>query len=156
MLRAVLYLNSIPQLYPWAWRPLRSAHRYPYLSQLIPTYTELYHQGISRDTNLILAYNFSIPTYPGRDITMIPARISHSWRSLRSAQRYPYYLNLSRLIPSYTIKGYPGIRTLSLHIPKQLFYSDFKLPGYPGISHRSGYPGITRYKSGFGRVSLSR
>ena len=38
-------------------------------------------------------------------------------------QLYPY---LSRLIPTYTREGYPGIshyiRILSLHIPKQLFY----------------------------------
>ena len=27
---------------------------------------------------------------------------------------------------------------------------------YPGISHRSGNPGMSRYMSGFGRVSLSR
>ena len=28
------------------------------------------------------------------------------------------------------------------------------VPGYPGIGHMSGYPGISLYKSGYGRVSL--
>ena len=45
--------------------------RYPYLSQHIPSYTELYHRGISRDIPVQESYpcisqnNVSIPTYTG-------------------------------------------------------------------------------------------
>ena len=45
--------------------------RYPYLSQHIPSYTELYHRGISRDIPVQESYpcisqnNFSIPTDTG-------------------------------------------------------------------------------------------
>ena len=50
---------------------LRSAHRYPYLSLLIPSFTNLNHRGISLDIPLQEFYpcisqnNFSIPTYTG-------------------------------------------------------------------------------------------
>ena len=79
---------------------------------------------------------------------------------MRSAQRHPYrdptYPFLYRLIPSYTIKGYPGIshyKNLILAYPKTTFLS-LLIPGYPGINHSSCYPGITQYKSGYGSVSF--
>ena len=63
---------------------------------------------------------------------------------------------LSLVIPTKTIEGYPGIshyKNLIFAYPKTTFLSRL-IPGYPGIGHRSGYPGISRYKSGFGRVSF--
>ena len=75
------------------------------------------------------------------------------------------YLYLSQLIPTYTELS-PSIpsntRGISRDIQLQESYlcisqNNFSIPtytGYPGISHRSGYPKISRYKSGFGRVSL--
>ena len=49
-------LKTMKLGYPWL--SLRSEHRYPYLSLLIPTYTELYqgYPGISYYKNLTLAY----------------------------------------------------------------------------------------------------
>ena len=41
-------------------------------------------------------------------------------------------------------------KNLILGYPKTNFLSRLVL-GYPGISHSSGYPGISRYKSGYGR-----
>ena len=79
--------------------------------------------------------------------------------SLKSAQRYPY---LSLLYPELyrleTIEGHPWIshyKNLILAYPKTTFLSRL-IPGCPWIGHcyRSGYPGISLYKSGFGRVSF--
>ena len=77
-------------------------------------------------------------------------KLGYPWLSLRSAQRYPYK---SLLIPRYTdlnhrgisldTPGYPITRILSLHIPKQHLYPYL----YRDIC-------ISRYKSGFGRVSF--
>ena len=88
-------------------------------------------------------------------------KLGYPWLSLRSAQRYPY---LSLLIPSNTDLNHRGI---SLDIPLQESYpcisqNNFSIPTYkvimiqgcPWIGHRSGYPGISWYKSGFGRVSF--
>ena len=43
--------------------------------------------------------------------------------------------------------------SLILAYPKTTFLSRL-ITGYPGIGHKSGYPGIFRYKSGFGGVSF--
>ena len=87
-------------------------------------------------------------------------KLGYPWLSLKSAQLYPYLSRLiqtvSLLIPTYTREGYPGIshyKNLILGYPKTTFLSRLIL-GYPGISHSSGYPGISRYRSGYGRVSF--
>ena len=80
-------------------------------------------------------------------------KLGYPWLSLKLAQLYPY---LSRFIPTYTREGYPGIshyKNLILGYPKTTFLSRLIL-GYPGISHGSCYPRISRYKSGYGRVSF--
>ena len=67
----------------------------------------------------------------------------------------PTYPELYRVIPSYT-------RGISLDIQLQESYpcisqNNFSIQtytGYPGISHRSGYPKISLYKSGFGKPTL--
>ena len=66
----------------------------------------------------------------------------------------PTYTDLYRVIP----KRDPGIshyKNLILAYPKTSFLSQL-IPGYPGIGHMSddsGNPGISWYKSGYGRVS---
>ena len=73
---------------------------------------------------------------------------------------------VSLLIPTYTHlylfiilvyhRGYPWIshyKNLILAYPKTTSLSRL-IPGYPGISHVSGYSGISLYMSGYGRVSL--
>ena len=68
----------------------------------------------------------------------------------------PTYPDIYRVIPKWDIQGYLITRILSLHYvayPKTSFLPRL-IPGYPGIGHMSGYPGITLYKSGYGRVSL--
>ena len=64
----------------------------------------------------------------------------------------PTYTDLYRVIP----KRDPGIshyKNLILAYPKTSFLSRL-IPRYPGIGHMSDYPGISRCKSGYGRVSL--
>ena len=69
----------------------------------------------------------------------------------------PTYPDTYRVIPKWDIPGYLNTtkiyKNLILAYPKTSFLSRV-IPGYPGIGHMSGYPGITRYKSGYGRVSL--
>ena len=82
-------------------------------------------------------------------------------RSLRGIPSYP---DLYRVIPGYTSKRYPGIshyKNLVMGYPKRFWYPKtsflswlIMIPGYPGISRMSSYPGISQYKSGLGRVSL--
>ena len=94
---------------------------------------------ITWDDSLKKRWNWDIPGYP--------------WDQRRGIPTYP---DLSLHIPSYTKVGYPGIshyKNLILAYPKTSFLSRL-IPGYPGIGHMSGYPGITLYKSGYGRVSL--
>ena len=85
---------------------------------------------------------------------------NNPWLSLRSAQRYPYLSQViptRRLIPTYFELCHKGIsRDIPLHWLQESYpcisQSNFSIP----ISHRLCYPGISWYKSGFGRVSFFR
>ena len=43
-----------------------------------------------------------------------------------------------------------------IHVYQGSRWVSLLIQGYPGISHMSGYPGISLYKSGYGRASLFR
>ena len=55
----------------------------------------------------------------------------------------------------FELGNFTGHRPGDLELPVlvRTFLSRL-VPGYPGIGHMSGYPGISLYKSGYGRVSL--
>ena len=123
---------------PWAY-PNRCARDLSILEPGISNFEHAYVR-ITWDNAFEKRWNLDIPGYP-----------TYPWDQRRGIPTYPF---LSLVIPTSTIKGYPGIsqnKNLILAYPKTNFLSQV-IPGYPGIGHRSGYPGISRYKSGFGTV----
>ena len=72
----------------------------------------------------------------------------HPWLSLTRINAEGLS-DLYRVIPSYTIEGCPGISHYkNLFLASKTTLLSRLIPGYPGISHLSGYPHISRDMAG--------